>query len=162
VFRAKRRPADLALPVLADQREVAWEVAEPNDAARALAKAFWPGALTMVLPRTARSRPWRLGQAEETIAVRVPNHAVCLALLERTGPLAVTSANVSGAPPLSDLGQIVNTFDEDIAVYLFVPETRPTWGEASTIVDLSRPAADLLREGAISREAIERVLTAAR
>ena len=74
IFEAKSRPRHLALPVLAASREEAWTLAATSEAAEALARRFWPGALTIVLPRTDRSRTWGLGERRGSIAVRVPDH----------------------------------------------------------------------------------------
>jgi L-threonylcarbamoyladenylate synthase len=155
LFRAKQRPLDLNLPVLAGSASAAWEVAEPSPAARALAAAFWPGPLTLVLPRTERSRPWHLGSAMSTVAVRVPDHHMCLALLSRTGSVAATSANLSGQPPLFDPEELVAAFGASVAVYLLLAPGAPRPpGPASSIVDLSGERPRLAREGAVTMEAI--------
>ena len=86
LFNAKLRPPGLNLPVLAPSIEGAWEVAATDPRAEALAATFWPGPLTLVLPRTTRSRPWYLGEREATAGVRVPDHALTRALLEAQTP----------------------------------------------------------------------------
>jgi L-threonylcarbamoyladenylate synthase len=150
LFAAKRRPHGLSLPVLARSADSAFGVGEPNAAASALAEAFWPGPLTLVLRRTARSRTWALGEDPATIAVRVPDHALCLALLERTGPLAATSANRSGSPPLAGLESLVSTFGLDVAVYLVLAaRSEGPRGQPSTVVDATVEEVRVLREGAI-------------
>ena len=160
LFDAKRRPAGLNLPVLTSGAESAWELGVPNEAARRLAAAFWPGPLTMVLPRTERSQPYWLGERVESIGVRAPDHAMSLALLEMTGPLAATSANLSGTSPIDEPEEIVRTFAETVAVYLLVdagaarPEGRP-----SSVIDLTIEPMRLLRDGAIDAR---RLLEAAR
>lgn len=98
VFALKGRPADKPLPVLAASAAALEGVVAFDDAARRLAAAFWPGPLTLVLPR-APGFDVDLGGAAPDVGVRVPARAVTLALLERTGPLAVTSANRSGEAP---------------------------------------------------------------
>ena len=158
LFRAKQRPLDLNIPLLVDSAVAAWEVAEPSPAARALATRFWPGPLTLVLPRTKRSRPWQLGKAADTVAVRVPDHPLCLALLARTGHLAATSANLSGRPPLSDRTALVDTFGDAVAVYLVLPAGLvPASGSPSTVVDLTAERMRILRPGPIPPERIEAV-----
>jgi len=152
VFAAKHRPAELALPVLAPTAEAAFELARPNAAARALAGEFWPGPLTLVLPRTDRSRPWDLGEATDTIGVRVPGHAITQALLSRAGPFAATSANVSGSPPLLHPDELVAAFEVTAAVILVLrggAADRQLGGRPSTVVDLTGPRAAILRHGAI-------------
>jgi tRNA threonylcarbamoyl adenosine modification protein (Sua5/YciO/YrdC/YwlC family) len=163
LFQAKQRPLDLNLPLLVASAGAAWEVAEPSDAARALASAFWPGPITLVLPRTERSRPWHLGEAADTVAVRVPDHPLCLALLGRTGHLATTSANLSGRPPLLDPDQLVSAFDRAVAVYLLLaPGVSPPSGSASTVVDLTSGRPLLTRRGAVTLDAVTRALAAER
>jgi tRNA threonylcarbamoyl adenosine modification protein (Sua5/YciO/YrdC/YwlC family) len=158
VFEAKGRPTSLNLPVLAPTEEVAWRLGQPSERAERLATPFWPGPLTLVLPRTSVTRGWSLGDRAETIAVRVPDHPLTAALLAATGPLAATSANPSGLPPLLDPDELRQAFDLHVAVYLFLrPGDPPPAGVASTVVDCSGPSPAVLREGAISRQELERV-----
>ena len=89
LFALKGRPEDLELPVLVPSAVAARTVAEFDERASALAARFWAGPLTLVLPRTETSRGWELGGDEETIGVRMPHHTLALAVLVRTGPLAV-------------------------------------------------------------------------
>jgi L-threonylcarbamoyladenylate synthase len=155
LFQAKRRPRGMNLPVLVGAAEAAWEIAEPSPAARRLAGAFWPGPLTLVLPRTDRSRQWRLGEATSTIAVRVPDHPISLAFLSRTGHVAATSANRSGHPPSADPDELVATFGDAVTVYLLLARgASPPSGSASTVVDLSGESPLLTRGGAVAMEAI--------
>jgi L-threonylcarbamoyladenylate synthase len=150
LFAAKRRPAALNLPVLASSAEEAMELVEANEAARRLADAFWPGPLTMVLPRAARSREWPLGDEAGTVGVRVPDHALSLALLERAGPLAATSANLSGTAPLNDRAALQQAFGEAVAVYIVARAGTESRAEvSSTVVDLTGEDLRVLREGPI-------------
>ena len=156
VFEAKSRPRDLTLPVLVASVEMAGSVAEVDDRAVALAARFWPGALTLVLPRTDRSRTWDLGTSADTIAVRVPEHDVPKQLLVRTGPLATTSANRSGRETPSTCDGVRDELGGSVAVYLCGGD-RPR-GRASTVVDLTSPEVRLLRRGALSAEQVRRAL----
>jgi L-threonylcarbamoyladenylate synthase len=163
VFEAKRRPSGLNLPVLTATAAQAWAVGAPDARARTLAEAFWPGPLTMVLPRTARSAPWELGDDADTVAVRVPDHPLSNALLIRTGPLAVTSANRSGSLPVDRLEDLLATFGGAVAVYLVLPLARAGLsGTPSTVVDLSVPELRVLRAGAIGERELATALSAAR
>jgi L-threonylcarbamoyladenylate synthase len=99
IFDLKNRPRDKALPVLGAGVAQLDEIADLDDRARALAEEHWPGPLTLVVRRNPGFTADLGGTAPETVAVRVPAHPVALELLETTGPLAVTSANVSGEPP---------------------------------------------------------------
>jgi L-threonylcarbamoyladenylate synthase len=153
LFEAKRRPWRLMLPVLVagtgDARRIAWM----DVAADKLAARFWPGALTMVLPRTDVSMPWELGEARDTVGVRVPANEMVLELLARTGPLAVTSANRSGDPTPSDCAGVRVVLGDAVAVYLctgVLDSDLP-----STVVDLMGPGHRVLREGAIGARDID-------
>jgi tRNA threonylcarbamoyl adenosine modification protein (Sua5/YciO/YrdC/YwlC family) len=159
LFRAKRRPRSLSLPVLAASADQAWLVSAAGEPAKRLAEAFWPGPLTMVLPRTAWSLDWSLGEAAGTVAVRVPDHPVCLALLARTGPLAVTSANLSGEPPLLDRHGLAASFEDAVEVCLLLAAgAPPPPGQPSTVIDLTGDAPSVIRAGPIGLEAVERAL----
>jgi tRNA threonylcarbamoyl adenosine modification protein (Sua5/YciO/YrdC/YwlC family) len=146
IFAAKRRPRGLTLPVLAGGPAAAEEIAAFDDRARTLAARFWPGGLTIVLPRTGRSRGWDLGVQRDTVGVRVPAHDVALDLLGRTGPLAVTSANRSGEPTPADCDAVRAALADAVAVYLCAGRCA---GRPSTLVDLTPPRARVLREGAV-------------
>jgi tRNA threonylcarbamoyl adenosine modification protein (Sua5/YciO/YrdC/YwlC family) len=146
LFAIKRWPRDLTLPILVSGPDDASRVAILDDRARALAEKFWPGGLTLVLPRAEMARRWDLGEASDTVGVRMPDHGVARALLRTTGPLAVTSANISGGPTPSDCPGVRAIFGQEVAVYLCVG---PLSGLASTVVDLSGSEVQVLREGAI-------------
>jgi L-threonylcarbamoyladenylate synthase len=153
VFEAKRRPVGLSLPVLAGSADQALSLAESTQAAVVLAARFWPGPLTLVLPRSRRSSSWYLGGREETIGIRVPDDPISLALLRVTGPLAATSANISGRPPLLDPASLIEAFGDSVAVYLTLPAGAPPPGQrSSTVVDLTGPAPRVSREGPIGGE----------
>lgn len=155
LFEAKRRPAGLNLPVLAPTPEAAWTVAAATAGARKLASAFWPGPLTLVLPRTEIAAGWYLGDEPDTVGVRVPNHSIASRVLARTGPIAATSANISGGPPLLSADDLVRAFGEAVAVYLVLPADRhPAEGQASTVVDLTVGRPEVLRQGPIDTEAV--------
>lgn len=148
LFEAKGRPRELALPVLVASRKQAERIAAFDGRARVLAGRFWPGALSLVLPRTERSRAWALGERSATIAVRMPHHPLALALLARTGPLAVTSANRSGEPTPATCEELQRVFGDAVAVYLCEPD--PLAGLPSTVADLTGPDLRVLREGAVT------------
>jgi len=145
VFAAKERAAGLALPILVASSQEARDLAVFDERAEALVDAWWPGALTLVLPRTRTSAGWELGGDGGTIGVRMPAHPLALAVLRATGPLAVTSANRSGDPPARTCDELVAVFGEVVAVYLC--EDRPLVGVASTVVDLAHGEARVVRGG---------------
>lgn len=145
---AKQRGRDMPPPVLvAEVAMVRALASDVDDRVTALAEAFWPGALTLIL-RAHESLRLDLGERTDTIAVRVPDHDFTRELLRRTGPLAVSSANVSGQDAALTVADAQAQLGDAIAVYLdagtmsgLVP---------STIVDLSGPSARILREGRIT------------
>ena len=158
LFAAKRRPRGLSLPVLAATADAAWELGVPDDRGRRLAAALWPGPLTMVVPRSDRSKGWALGERGESIALRVPDLGLTSMVLDVAGPLAATSANLSGRPPLSDRTALVDTFGDAVAVYLVLPAGLvPASGSPSTVVDLTAERMRILRPGPIPPERIEAV-----
>ena len=156
VFEAKRRPRDLELPVLVATVEGARAVAAFDERAERLAAAFWPGPLTLVLPRGADASGWDLGGDPATIGVRAPHHPLALALLAGTGPLAVTSANLSGTPPAETCDELHGSFGDRVAVYLCQED--PLAGAASTVLDLAHGPATIIREGSLTREALVELL----
>jgi L-threonylcarbamoyladenylate synthase len=153
LFAAKRRPTGLTLPVLAATAEGALDLVVRNEMAALLAEAFWPGPLTMILPRARRSRDWQLGDAVASIGVRVPDHPLALALLRRTGPLAATSANISGEEPVEDGSNLEKVFGEAVAVYI-LGRASSGGGRSSTVVDLTGGDPVVLREGPIDPGAL--------
>jgi len=152
LFALKGRPANLELPVLVPSSEAARRVAEFDERASALAGRFWAGPLTLVLQRTETSRGWKLGGDEETIGVRMPHHPLALAVLARTGPLAVTSANRSGKPTPFTCEGVLEVFGDGVAVYLC--DASPLEGAASTVIDLAHGEPRFLRVGALATEEV--------
>jgi len=151
---AKQRGRDMPPPVLAGDAGVLDELADVvPDGARVLAGAFWPGALTLIVPVRPSLR-LDLGETRGTIAVRVPDHDAVRGLLRRTGPLAVSSANTSGLPAATRVAEAVAMLGDAVAVYL---DGGPTPGETpSTIVDFAAdPTGRVLRHGAIDLARIQ-------
>lgn len=155
VFQAKSRPRSLPLPVLVARPRDAWALtATVPRAAAALAAAFWPGALTLVLPESP-GLEWDIGETGGTVGVRIPDHPDALALLQRIGALAVTSANRYGSPTPRTAGEVAEQLGHAVGVYL---DGGPSRGDVpSTIVDLTQDEPRVVREGAIPAHEIERV-----
>lgn len=145
VFAAKGRPEDKALPVLAAGVEDLEAVVVFRATAHRYAAAHWPGPLTLVLERAAGWDYDLGGRDHSTIAVRVPNHAVALELLGRSGVLAVTSANRSGEAPATTVDEARLALGH--AVGAFVDGGRLE-GSPSTVLALTGEP-EVLREGAI-------------
>jgi tRNA threonylcarbamoyl adenosine modification protein (Sua5/YciO/YrdC/YwlC family) len=156
LLRAKGRERSMPVPVLVGSwSTIDGLVAEVDDRTRALVEAFWPGGLTLVV-RHAPSLNWDLGDAQGTVAVRMPLHPVAIELLETTGPMAVSSANRHGAPPAQTAAEARAQLGDDIAVYL--EDGQAPGGVASTIVDVTGARPRILRLGALSAEALRQVV----
>ena len=126
--------------------------------ARALAEAHWPGPLTLVCPQQ-ESLQWDLGETRGTVAVRMPDHDVALDLIQRTGPLAVSSANGTGEPAATDADAAQRMLGLSLSVLL---DDGPTAGELpSTIVDCTGQRPRVLRQGALARADLRSTLVAA-
>ena len=151
LFEAKRRPTRLELPVLVPDLRTGTRLGRVDDRGVLLAAHFWPGPLTIVVLRTELSAPWDLGGNPATVGLRVPDHPTALALLRRTGPLAVTSANRSGAEPPSTVAGVRELFGDLVAVFL---DGGSAGGLASTVVDLSAPEPRILRPGPVDDEVL--------
>ncbi len=126
-----------------------------DERTRQLVEAFWPGGLTLVVTH-ARSLTWDLGDARGTVAVRMPLHPVAIELLERTGPMAVSSANRHGQPPAQTALEARGQLGEDVAVYL--EDGHVSGGVASTIVDVTGARPRILRLGAIDAPTLRQVV----
>lgn len=146
LYAAKRRPRDMAIPVLVASREGARLVAaEGTRLPAALLDRFWPGALTIVVPGRA-DLPALLTAGRPTVAVRMPDHPLALRLIAAAGgALAVTSANLSGRPSPQTAADVLADLGGRIA--LLIDGGRAPIGVPSSIVDLSVSPPRLLREG---------------
>lgn len=157
LLAAKGRGREMPPPVLVGAASTVDALAvEIPDWARALIATFWPGPLTLVL-RQQPSLQWDLGDTRGTVAVRMPDDEVALALLERTGPLAVSSANLTGHPAATDADAAEEMLGTEITVLV---DGGPTAGSVpSTIIDatsIEQPR--LLRPGALSLDELNAVL----
>ncbi len=158
LLAAKNRGRAMPVPVLIGEASTLAGIAESPlpPVAHALAETFWPGALTLVI-RHATSLAWDLGDAEGTVAVRLPDDELARDLLRRTGPLAVSSANRSGRPTATTAQESVEQLGEHVAVVL---DDGPRAGSAaSTIVDCTGPAPRVLRVGALPVDRLREVAT---
>jgi tRNA threonylcarbamoyl adenosine modification protein (Sua5/YciO/YrdC/YwlC family) len=153
--RMKGRSPDKPLPLLAASADALRRWVQWPPRAEALARRFWPGGLTMVLKATAEGRSLACCRGE-TLAVRVPDHPVALALLrDADAPWAQTSANASGEPPLPDGAAVARRFGEELALVL---DSGPAPSRHSTIVDATQAPVRVLREGAVPPSEIFAVL----
>jgi L-threonylcarbamoyladenylate synthase len=155
LFSLKQRPYDKPLPVLGADVEALAEIAVFDDRARILAERYWPGPLTLVLPR-AEGFGLPLGRGgEASVAVRVPAHPLGLGVLRGSGPLAVTSANVSGEPDAHSIEDARASLGDSIAVYV---DGGPCEGDPSMVLSLLHDVPQVLRPGPISDEELARAL----
>jgi L-threonylcarbamoyladenylate synthase len=148
LLAAKGRGRDMPPPVLVGTVRAASALVDSlGPYGQELIDEFWPGGLTIVC-RAARTLSWDLGDTKGTVAVRMPEDPVTLDLLQETGPMAVSSANLTGQPAATSAQEARDQFGDAVAVYL---DGGPSaGGKASTIVDLTGDAPRLLRQGAIS------------
>jgi len=156
LLEAKGRGRDMPVPVLVGAWRTLDGLAEDvTPQVRSLVERFWPGGLTLLV-RAAPSLLWDLGETRGTVAVRMPLHPVALAVLEQTGPLAVSSANRSGLAPAPDAAEAARQLGTAVQVYL--DGDRADGTAASTIVDLTGPRPRLLRAGAVSEKELLELL----
>ena len=151
IFELKQRPIDRLIPILvSDLASISREAWIVHERASALADAFWPGALTLVLPA-------RDGSGSQ--AFRAPDHPVALALIRAAGPLYVTSANLSDQPETLDADDVLIAFaTQRDGLAAVVDGGRAPGGVASTVLDLTAVPARILRAGPVSPEALSRVV----
>jgi L-threonylcarbamoyladenylate synthase len=154
IYAAKDRPVEKAIPVLiADPADLAKVSRDVSEAAVRLATRFWPGPLTLVvlkhpdLPESVSATP--------TVGVRVPDHPLARALLQAAGPMAVTSANLSGQPSPSTAREVFTQLGGRIALIIDGGET--PGGIPSTVVDCVEAEPQILRSGPVSEDAIRAV-----
>ncbi len=157
LYVAKGRPLDRPIPVLiADLDQLERLAREVNEAVLRLARRFWPGALTIVVP----AQPWLPAEiVRDTAAVglRMPDHPVALAIIRAAGgAVATTSANRSGEREACTVEEAITALGE--AVDLYVDGGRTPGGIPSTVVALDEGTVRVLRRGALDPESIEQVL----
>jgi L-threonylcarbamoyladenylate synthase len=160
VFAIKGRSAERALPLIAaDIAQIENYMGPLPPDGRRLAAAYWPGPLTLLLPRPA-SMPDTLTGGLAQVGVRVPAHAVARGLCRACGrPLTATSANRSGAPASADPDDVARTLGDRVELLL---DAGPTpGGMPSTIVSVDEPQARLVRAGAISWDEVQACLARA-
>jgi L-threonylcarbamoyladenylate synthase len=157
LFGAKRRPPEKGVMLLLADAAQGPAIGQWPRTAAALAEAFWPGGLTLIVPqRPDIPLPAALTGGASTIGLRAPDHPAPRALAAAVGPLPTTSANVSGLPEARTAAEIVEQLGD--AIELVLDGGPAHGGPASTVVDCTVVPPRVLREGAVAREAIERAL----
>ncbi len=156
LFEAKGRDANKAIAVLiGDNGHLDLLTDFLSASARKLIEHFWPGGLTIVVPKK-KDLP-ELLSAGSSIGIRMPNHSIALELLNKFGPLATTSANLSGKNNPHNAGDVLNQLNGRVP--LILDGGRCPGGVPSTVVDCSTDEVRILRPGAISHEAIDAVIS---
>lgn len=157
LYVVKARERGKAIPyLLANAKDLQLVAREVPNAARLLAAKFWPGALTLVVPASARV-PKNLIAGGDRVAVRVPNHATTRALIDSLrAPLAATSANISGGRDPGNAQEVLAQLDGRIPMILDGGATRAN--VPSTVVDVTVIPPKILRVGALSVDEIEKVI----
>ncbi len=156
LFSAKGRNNSRAIAILIGDLKDLWRVVDHFDKVPArLAESFWPGPLTLVVPKQA-GLPEALSQ-DGPIGVRMPDHPFALSLLRQIGPLAVTSANISGQDNANTADEVYRQLNG--RVHLILDGGRTVGGMPSTVVNCLTPGMTILREGPISRKDLEQALS---
>lgn len=157
LFQLKGRPTTVALPVLVssvaqiEELGVKW-----TRRARTLSDTLWPGALTVVVT-VPSALSALVGSATDTVGFRCPHDELLLRLLQRSGPLALTSANAHGKRPCESASQLLEAFDGRSALSGVIDDGLRT-GDVSTVVDISQPEWRIVRQGATSAAALSVLL----
>jgi L-threonylcarbamoyladenylate synthase len=155
LFSAKGRSNTRAIAILiGDYKDLPKVTDLFDERAMRIAHRFWPGPLTLVVPKLP-SLPDELSQ-DGTIGVRMPDHPVALALLREIGPLAVTSANLSGEDNANTADEVYRQLNR--RVHLIVDGGKTLGGVPSTVLDCISPSLAILRQGPISMESIAAAL----
>lgn len=151
--RGRQSPPPVLIPSLDTLRAL---TDNPPAVAFTLAEKFWPGALTMIL-RAQPSLSWDLGETRGTVALRMPNNELALALLKEVGPLAVSSANLTAQPAATNIDEAENYFGTNVGVYLDGGPS--TSAKPSTIVDLTEDGkVKIVRLGALTLAQIKKAV----
>jgi L-threonylcarbamoyladenylate synthase len=153
IFSLKRRPVDRLIPILVSGIEAIPSITNDDADPRivALIEAFWPGALTLVIPLP--------GPGAGSQAIRAPDHPVALGLIQAAGPLYVTSANISDEPETLDADDVLIAFATQAdGLAAVVDGGRVPGGRASTVLDLTVTPARILRDGPIARDQLAKLV----
>lgn len=159
LFGAKRRGRATPLTVIVrSPRQTTGLVEAVSEPAERLMAAYWPGPLTLVF-RAVEGLNWDIGDSQGTVSLRMPADDLLLELVADVGPLAVTSANRRGEPVPQTAADARRQLGLSASLYLDGGERS---GPSSTVVDVTRDRADVLREGAIPADEVAEVATGAR
>ncbi|MBD1839163.1 L-threonylcarbamoyladenylate synthase [Coleofasciculus sp. FACHB-64] len=153
IFAAKQRRQDKPLILMGANALDLWDFVKGSPSEwqiwQQVADQYWPGALTLVLPASACVPKSMNPSDPATIGLRVPNSGVALSILSQTGPLATTSANRSGEPPLETMAEIAAQFPDVLTLFPSESETTLTAGVPSTVAKWTGSGWEILRQGAV-------------
>jgi L-threonylcarbamoyladenylate synthase len=158
LFAAKLRPATLELPVLVASIDQADRLAGPaglSSMARRLVGRFWPGSLTIVVPRHG-DVDWILGGDGRTIGLRCPADSFARRLCDTVGPLATTSANRHGEPPITSASELTEEFGDEVAL---IVDGGLCDGAPSTVIDVTGAELRCIRDGAVPWTEIQKFVS---
>ena len=158
VFNAKNRDKNSPLPIqISDISMLPWLSSEPLEHTDIIARKFWPGPLTIVLPKNNRI-PDSVTAGQKTVAVRIPDHPIALQILRLlNAPAVATSANISGCPPPTSAAEALQQIGDKVD---FIIDSGPCFiGTSSTIISISGCDIKILRQGTITLDDIKQALT---
>jgi L-threonylcarbamoyladenylate synthase len=156
LYAAKRRPIDRPLSIhLADPADARWYAAKLSPGARAVMRHFWPGAVTVIVARQ-RSRCAAATHDAATVGLRCPDEPICRAIIEATGPLAATSANLSGENAFTGEDDDIASLPLATMAIIAGPTRR---GRESTVLDCSAERVRVVRSGAVDPALVAQALT---
>ena len=147
LYEIKGRADGKPIAILVADLDQGLSLGAMSDRALELADRYWPGAMTLVVPRLDTAPTWLGDTKRRTVALRCPDHLVATELLHLTGPLAVTSANPSDGEPVNSAHEAEALFTDEVLTYL---PGDAGGGEPSTLVDLTQPSEVVLRRGPVS------------
>ena len=158
IFDLKQRSTDKPLILMAATVDEIWDyvlgTTQERSIWQAIAKRYWPGQLTLVLPASDRVPPGMNPLNSGTIGIRIPDSAIALEILHQTGPLATTSANLSGQPPLVQMSAIAQVFPNIATLNYDNLEDVQVSGKPSTVIQWTSQGWETLRLGSIIFEPI--------
>lgn len=159
IFKIKKREAKKPLPVMVRDIEMARQFSYFDSKIEKVLNEVWPGAVTVILKKRSNVLV-EAACGENTIGFRIPAHEFCEALIEKySRPITLTSANISGSPSATNLEEILRDFRENVLKPdLIIEERKLSSGQASTVLDLTRPSPRITRLGPVSKKDLLNIL----
>ncbi len=160
LYKIKKRPENKPFQIMVSSLKKAKEIAIFNEQAENIAKGFWAGAITLILPISNTAEISSKANAGlDSIGIRIPDYPIAMDILKKVDmPIITTSANISSKKPLYSANDVYHEFGGDIPLIIDSGETEPD-GVASTIIDCTKNQLRILREGKITKDDIANYLT---